>query len=634
MDYNKAFKILRSYFASGWAFLIPYVVAFLIYYKFKLPLSIAGPSQFVPTLLHIYWCIHIINLVLAFFAIYSFRRGAASKIPTFSSQLLSIAPWALLALTFYIPGTYLEFPSDPWEHLARITHWADSNTLQTLYKSFGYSIPYSFVCNSSSYVLFLKLDIYTTGICLLLCWQYYRLGRAVGLSDKYSLIFVLIQSITLGNSAFSFYKYYALASTIYSQIAAIALIILALEIAQSKNYSLETNLCNGTNKRWRLLKILICGSCLILLISLNHIQGLGISGLGLTAIGIWRLLKWRRSMFIWLVLIIIILTFGMKLWFHENPIVNQEYVRSGLINKWYGFNIISSNSIALERIIQILGIFGILNLTMGLMLISRNNVAGWLTVTPVITLLLPFAALPFIKFTSPTVIKSINLSDILAFNRMLLEIPSGLAIIYIFKYFILSKYKIYNIRGGNSSVFNPRLVLIFILAIFTTLPNSTTIYNRLWNSLEKVPDDLSMKNLVRDIIIYSYTHSQTDNSIWLTSSDLGFIIYSVTNITTTMKGRNYHDWYSNTTNTSSDIKNLSTQILPTLYNKNIMLPEIIWSKRYSSTSFGSLNTNHWLAQEAILQPINPSLFHGIIKINILENKSYEINIFKIIIKSQ
>ena len=101
-----------------------------------------------------------------------------------------------------------------------------------------------------------------------------------------------------------------------------------------------------------------------------------------------------------------------------------------------------------------------------------------------------------------------------------------------------------------------------------------------------------------------------------------------------MKGRNYHDWYSNTTNTSSDIKNLSTQILPTLYNKNIMLPEIIWSKRYSSTSFGSLNTNHWLAQEAILQPINPSLFHGIIKINILENKSYEINIFKIIIKSQ
>ena len=208
MDYNKAFKMLRSYFVSGWAFLIPYVVAFLIYYKFKLPLTIAGTSLLVPTLLHIYWCIHIINLVLAFFAIYSLRRGAASEITNFSSQVLSVAPWALLALMFYIPGTYLEFPSDPWEHLARITHWADSNTLQALYKSFGYSIPYSFLGTDSTYARFIRLDLYTTGISLILCWQYFRLGVAVGLSNKFSLLFVLIQSVTIGNSTFSFYKYY------------------------------------------------------------------------------------------------------------------------------------------------------------------------------------------------------------------------------------------------------------------------------------------------------------------------------------------------------------------------------------------------------------------------------------------
>ena len=335
MDNNRAFKILRSYFASGWAFLIPYIAAFLIYYKFKLPLTNAGPSQLVPSLLHIYWCIHSVNLVLALISIYSLLQSPVSKTPTLSCQLISVAPWALLALTFYIPGTYLEFPSDPWEHLARITHWADSNTIQSLYKNFGYSIPYSFLVTNSRYARFLRLDLYTTGICLILCWQYFRLGVAVGLSNKFSLLFVLIQSVTFGNSTFSFYKYYSLASTIYCQIGTIALIRLFIELTGKESTECKIYKNRELVNKWYLVKFLFSAIFLIILIILNHMQGLWIAGLGILAVGIWSLIKRKRSIIMWLVIGTIALNVATVFWFPRSALVDQLYKPAGLINTWY-----------------------------------------------------------------------------------------------------------------------------------------------------------------------------------------------------------------------------------------------------------------------------------------------------------
>ena len=596
MDYNKTLKILRSYFASGWAFLIPYVVAFLIYYKFKLPLTIADPSLIVPTLLHIYWWIHIINLVLAFFAIYSLRR-AASEIPTFSSQLLSIAPWALLALTFYIPGTYLEFPSDPWEHLARITHWADSNTLQTLYKSLGYSIPYSFLGTDSRYARFLRLDFYTTGICLILCWQYFRLGIAVGLSNKFSLLFVLIQSITFGNSTFSFYKYYSLASTIYSQIAAIALIRLSIELMGK-----ETSECRSeTNRKfvnkWRFVKFLFSAIFLTIVIVLNHMQGLGIAGLGLLAVGIWSLIKHKRSILIWLLIGTIALNVATVFWFPRSPLVDQHFKSLGLINTWYGFNLFSIHSIAAEKMIQILGLFGIVNLAAGLILIYHNKVAGWLSIIPIIALELPCIAQPFAK--ELTLHADINTAwwEISVFNRMFLVIPSGLAIVSLFFYSTQKISKLAYFVKMYPSIINQRITLIVILVYCTTLPPSSNYYNRIWNSLAKIPNDLSKRNVIKDIDNYSNELSIVKPNLCITTSGLGFIFYSISNIKLSLIGRTFNE-YSNTL--PVDITHLYASIPSLTKDYNIILANVNWASQYSHNSFASLASNHWLPLEGNL----------------------------------
>lgn len=593
--------MLRKYFASGWAFLIPYVIAFLIYYKFKLPLTITGPYQLVPSLLHIYWCIHIINLVLAFFAIYSFRRGAASEIPTFSSQLLSVCPWAALALTFYIPGTYLEFPSDPWEHLARITHWADSNTLQTLYKSFGYSIPYSFLGIDSTYARFLRLDLYTTGICLILCWQYFRLGVAVGLSNKFSMLFVLIQSVTFGNNTFSFYKYYSLASTIYCQIAAIALIRLFIEFIDKKTDECQT--CENrvlVNKK-RLAKFLFSAIFLIIVIVLNHIQGLGIAGLGLLAVGIWSLIKCKRSIIMWLVIGTITLNIATVFWFPRSALVDQLYKPAGLINTWYGFNLFSIHSIAAEKMIQILGLFGIVNLAAGLILIYHNKVAGWLSIIPMIALEQPCIAQPFTKALTLNADINSAWSIILVFSRMFLVIPSGLAIVCLIFYFNQKISKLAILIKIYPLIFNQRITLITILALCTILPPTSNSYNRLWNSLARIPSDLSKRNIIKNVDYYSHEHPIIENDLCITTSGLGFVFFSISNIKMSLIGRTF-DGYGNTL--PSDILNIQHTVPSFKRYYNITFANLKWNNQYSHISFASLASNHWLPQEGNLTSLD------------------------------
>jgi hypothetical protein len=75
---------LRKYFRSGWAFLIPYLGAYLLYYWLKWPVNAASSEGTVkvanesgtwaPPLLHVYWVHHAINLVLAVIALRAWCR--------------------------------------------------------------------------------------------------------------------------------------------------------------------------------------------------------------------------------------------------------------------------------------------------------------------------------------------------------------------------------------------------------------------------------------------------------------------------------------------------------------------------------------------------------------------------------
>jgi len=239
MDQPVSPPLLRRYFYSGWAFFMPYLFFYLLYYWRKWPVN-PGASSHIPPLLHVYGALHVINVILGLLALRTWWSEAKSGFPDFPlSRFSAFLPWALLALIFYIPGAYLEWPSDPWEHLRRINEWHIDQTvgIHSAWPKSSYFLAYSLLSRAFGLQQLFWLNFYYTGICLLLCWQYYRLARVVGLGERASLVFVILQAIMFGNNIFSFYRYYGISSSIYAQLGAVALTRLGIEVMSRKSES-------------------------------------------------------------------------------------------------------------------------------------------------------------------------------------------------------------------------------------------------------------------------------------------------------------------------------------------------------------------------------------------------------------
>lgn len=523
-----------SYFRSGWAFLIPYLAAYLLYAWLKWPVHPPNTGQegVVPSLLHVYWALHAGHLALGFIVLRSWWQGRSSASrqvagPGFRvSALWPLLPWLCLALIFWIPGVYLEWPSDPWDHLDRIVWWSDMDfvTADSSWLKSGYFIPYSLLSWATGSRQIFWLHFYHAGICLLLSWQYFLLARACGLGRRASTVFVLLQALLFGNNIFSFYRYYGISSSIYAQLGAVALTRVAIEAARgglvrprSGAHGGDGNLPAAGAQRPSSLPSappawLLPGASavlLLILIALNHVQGLGLAGLGVGAVVVWRLVQWNRSVIIGLAAIATLLSVAAVLWYPRDAGIVALYQAQGWLNAWYGFDLFDPGSAAFERSMHILGAFGLLNLATGVWLLRRNHLAGWLTLVPIVALVLPCVALPFAQFIAAHT----HTSYIITFHRMLLAIPTGLALVTTVSELLNRDYA----RGSTSVLFGdgtargleglinapaalPRICafLLIPMALGAALaapprtPNSINLlgYNRVWNALAIVPDDL------------------------------------------------------------------------------------------------------------------------------------------------
>jgi len=524
---------LRSYFRSGWAFLIPYLAAYLLYWRLNWPVNPrSAPGLQPPCLLHVYWALHAINVILGAIALVSWwRRQSAEDSPerlrpkALGSALRGVAPWLLVALVFWVPGVYLEWPADPWEHFRRINEWSSLQTVVAHYAwtKTSYFLAYSLLGQIAPVARRLFwLDLYYTGVCLLLSWQYFRLARAAGLSAPASALFVLLLTVLLGNSVFGFYRYYGISSTMFAQIGAIAFIRVGLEAvgrprlgtgSTGPGLSLSplslvasgagAGVAPGLPAFSSLLRGSVAAAALLPLIAFNHVQGLGVAGLGLGAVLVWRLIEWRRSMILWLAMATVALSVAAVLWWPRSPALDDPYRSSGWLTAWYGFNVLAPHSLAGDRAIVILGAFGIINLVAGLFLLRRNHVAGWLAVTPLLALCLPFVAIPFAN-----ALAQIALSEIIDFHRMLLTIPAGLALVAMGCALAENAP-----RGGRTiakagstswlplvgpaarrATTDPFLLLILTLVALVVVPADQPFYNRFWHALMIPPRDLVMED--------------------------------------------------------------------------------------------------------------------------------------------
>ena len=556
--------VLRRYFASGWAFLIPYLAVYLLYYATDWPVNPASDSESgenlasaMPSLLHVYWVLHVLHLALGAVALWASpsAKSAERKVKgeknapggdnlghalhhqplrAMSSELLatiirrfhSLFPlhssifrrpftlhpspftlhsslfWLLLALIFYIPGVYLEWPSDPWEHLRRINEWHGIATVQAhscWYKS-AYFIPYSLLSWATGLRQLFWLDFYYTGICLLLCWQYYRLSRACGLGDGASKIFVLIQAILFGNNIFSFYRYYGISSSIYAQIGAVAITRIVLEFAAGGTTKREDSLLS-TNQppfwHWRTLCTATgpALACIVPFIAFNHQQGIGIAALGVLAIAIWRIVAWKRTAIWWLIAGALIIN-ALFLWLYPRPAVIEIYRTNGALNAWYGFSIFDFTHPIGDRMLQIVSAFGLVNILAALILLRHNHVSAWLTLTPLIALSLPCISIPFSEAISKQ-----GLGNIITFQRMLFSIPLGLAVVQ------CTKHK--NDFVGAQSGWGIPTILYLALVALVSSPSGGPSYNRAWNAVSILPKDLQLHHLVSGI---DKLHASSENN--------------------------------------------------------------------------------------------------------------------------
>lgn len=401
---------LIAYFASGWVFLIPYVVIYWLYAWMQWPV-LPDATRTAPSLLTVYWGMHVSHVLLGAACLLGQCRRSG---PWDTGEILRRGlPWLGLALLFYLPGAYLEWPSDPWEHLRRIAEWpahAFVREHSASSKSF-YFFAYSLLGDARGSLSLGRLDLYYTGVSLLLAWQYFRLGRALGLERAWAYLFALGTTLMLGNSSFSFYRYYGLATTVYAQIGAVALTRLAFGSAGGEKW---------LGRCGRIAAVL----ALLALIGSNHVQGIGIAALGIAAVGFHRLAQWRPAALLVAGAALLVVSLAMLAWLPRHPLVSGEFRTEGWLSAWYGFQL-TWPSPASDRAQQIIGAAGVLNLLFGLLLLRRNHPAGWLTVLPVMALILPCVGLPLANILAA---KGGSL-EIVTFHRMLFAIPSGLAMI-------------------------------------------------------------------------------------------------------------------------------------------------------------------------------------------------------------
>lgn len=536
-------EALRAYFRSGWAFLIPYLAAYLLYAWLDWPVNpIAGkpitgdppPStvHWLPSLLHVYWTLHIAHIALAFVALRSWwsdakseevsaQSGAAEQPPSSSFALgtsplalsaaqqpphsrlafrgsavaiaLRAVPWLLLTLIFAIPGVYLELPADTWAHFARIDEWHSQDVVaahSSWWKS-AYFISYSVLTLGKSTISenLTILHVYYVCACLLLCWQQYLFARAVGLSVSESRLYVILQAIFLGNSVFSFYRYYGISTTIFAQLGAIAITRVALEYAGAR-ISTHGSLERSGTRAGVIGRTL----CIVPLIAFNHVQGLGIAALSVASVAICRYIESGKHRLLIATAIALAISLAAVIWWPRHPTLDHTYRPDGWLNAAYGFNLLTWGSAANDRMLQILGAFGVLNIVAGLILIHRNNVAGWLTLAPVAALLAPIIAIPFANRLA-----AVDTHQIITFSRMFLGVPQGLALIVLISSIqrgaeVAPSRSLGLLRLAWARVRRHGTFLLLVGGALATvmLPAQSPTFNRFYHALLVIPDDLGM----------------------------------------------------------------------------------------------------------------------------------------------
>ena len=439
---------LLSYLKTGWLFFIPYLSLYITAWYFEINKGI---------LLKSYYFLHIFHLLGYSYLIY---------INFNNLNLRQLLFWVSIATFFFVPGAYLEYPSDALEHVRRIFQWEHLHKVHDgiAHYKFSYFWTYSLISFTEPVNYKTFLDVYYSFIGLILTFQFYKLGKKTIKSDLWTKVSLVILIITYGNSSFSFYRYYALSSTMLCLVG--FLVFLNALISYNTKYKNKSILFMFLGFILAVFNhpqsvLLVFSSCVSFYCYSICLKRGNPSGL-------YYILK--VGIFIFIISFLCYITIlGNE--FHQ--VIEKINSSNNWLYPWGGFKILSTNLdyTGPKRFLQILGLLGILNLFFAILLLRKNELLAWISIAPVLLLLYP----PFSIALAYTLEKW---STIINYHRILLVIPSGFCIVMTFKMVSETNYikEIVPKKNLSSSL----LVLVILMSL---VPNPL-IYGRLINLLD------------------------------------------------------------------------------------------------------------------------------------------------------
>lgn len=173
--------------------------------------------------------LHGLNLVLFILVCHRiFGTPAIRRVPFFG---------CLFAL-FLLPGALFEYGTDMWFQFERNFAFVDAPTLADSMRPdrFGFFFGYTFFGWVEPTGRRFAMGLYGAGTSTLLCYQFFRLAKSLGFRELTARVAVLAVVLLTGTAQLSFFRDYAISSTLIAHTAYIALLGILIEAVREKKW--------------------------------------------------------------------------------------------------------------------------------------------------------------------------------------------------------------------------------------------------------------------------------------------------------------------------------------------------------------------------------------------------------------
>jgi len=283
--------------------------------------------------------------------------------------------YGLVLVVCFLPGAFLEYPTDPWEHFRRIVNWSQMEKVgQYGYPfKFAYFWDWVFLGRVPFSWRYSMLDALSGFWLSLLAFHFYAFIRDLGVSRSWAKLHVAGFFFLFGITAFNF-RYYALSTTPLAYVAYLRAARLVL------------------SSQARRLPGLLFFSALVALVTLNHFQELAFICLTTAVVlGVRRYERagqdqqnqFRRFATIFAV-------GGLAAGFLLRPSMahSLKETGAGFLTRWGSFRVWDTSLSYFEA----MAVPGVLSLILSVGIFSRRRLLNALNLAPLTALLFPPAA--------------------------------------------------------------------------------------------------------------------------------------------------------------------------------------------------------------------------------------------------